>query len=341
MIKVKDIAEKCNVSTATVSKALHNSKELRPETIAMVCKVAKEIGYIPNASARSLKLKKSYSIGVLFVDKTSSGLRHEYFSSILDSIKVEAESLGYDVTFISRNITNENMTYLEHARYRNVDGVVIASVDFHDPQVIELVNSEVPTVTIDYIYNNSSAVMSDNTEGLEKLVQYAYDKGHRKIAFIHGEITDVTNKRIAGFYKATQRLGIEVKSTWIIDGLYHDPKIAGQATKRILADYELPTCIIYPDDVGLIGGETAIQHAGLKIPDDISVIGYDGVNISRILRPIVTTYVQNSEMLGRLAVDNLIERIENPNTFTPKITYVSGRIQEGETVKDLNEVINA
>src|SRR5574344_703977 len=335
MIKVIDIANKCGVSTATVSKALHNSKELKSETIAFICKTAKEMGYIPNASARSLKLKKTYSIGILFVDKTSSGLRHEYFSSILDALKVEAEKSGYDVTFISQNVTNEHMTYLEHARYRNVDGVVIASVDFNDPQVIELVKSEVPTVTIDYVYNNSTAIMSNNVDGLESLVKYAASKGHKKIAFIHGEETDVTSKRLAGFYKAMEELKLKVNPDYVKDGLYHDPRVSGQETKKLLSLDDRPTCIIYPDDISLIGGETAIQQAGLKIPDDISVMGYDGVNISRILRPIVTTYRQNSGELGKLAVQNLIERIENPSTFIPKIVAVEGCVQEGETVKDL------
>jgi len=337
MVKIKDIAVKCGVSTATVSKALHNSKELREETIAFICKTAKDMGYIPNASARSLKLKKTYSIGILFVDATSSGLRHEYFSSILDSLKNEAEAKGYDVTFISRNITNSNMTYLEHARYRNVDGVVIASVDFKDKQVIELVNSEIPTVTIDYVYNSSTAIMSDNADGLEKLVKYAANRGHKRIAFIHGEMTDVTNKRLAGFYKAMKELDIKVKPSYVLKATYHDPKASGQATKKLLnSGEEIPTLIIYPDDVSLIGGETAIQQCGYKIPEDISVMGYDGVNISKILRPIVTTYVQNSNELGRLAVVNLIDRIENPTTFTPKIVYVEGMIQDGETVKDIN-----
>ncbi|MFA7111527.1 MAG: LacI family DNA-binding transcriptional regulator, partial [Bacilli bacterium] len=310
MIKVKDIAKKCGVSTATVSKALHNSKELKEETIAYICKTAKDLGYIPNASARALKLKKSYSIGVLFVDKTGSGLQHEYFSSMLDSVKTEAESRGYDVTFISQNITNEDMSYLEHARYRNVDGVVIASVDFHDEQVIKLVNSEIPTVTIDYIYNCSTAIMSDNTNGLYDLVKYAASMGHKKIAFVHGETTDVTSKRLAGYYKAHQDLNLKVKQSYLITSDYHDPKGSGQATKKLLSEPVVPTCIIYPDDISLIGGMTALQQAGYKIPEDMSVIGYDGVNISRILRPIVTTYVQDSKELGRQAVIELVARIE-------------------------------
>ena len=335
MIRVKDIAKKCGVSTATVSKALHNSKELNPDTISLVCKTAKEMGYIPNATARSLKLRKTYSIGVLFVDKTGTGLEHEYFSSILEAIKAEAEDLGYDITFISDNLGNARTSYLEHARYRSIDGVVIASADYDSDKVIELVNSEIPTLTIDYIYNKSSAVMSDNVEGLESIVKYAASKGHKKIAFIHGEITDVTNKRIAGFHKAMSELNLPVDKEYIREGIYHDPKSSGRETKKLLSLDERPTCIIYPDDISLIGGMTAIQQAGLKVPEDISVVGYDGTNISRILRPILTSYIQNSVELGKCAVKNLIERIENPKVFVPTIIRIQGTLQEGETVVDV------
>ena len=338
MVKVKDIAIKCNVSTATVSKALHNSHELKPETIAFICKTAKEMGYIPNASARSLKLKKSYSIGILFVDKTGTGLKHEYFSSILDALKVEAEKSGYDVTFISENITGQKMSYLEHVRYRNIDGVVIASADFLSSTVIELVNSEVPTVTIDYVYNNSTAIMSNNVIGLEEIVHYVANKGHKNIAFIHGEDTDVTSKRLAGFYKGMKEAGLKVNESFVKSGIYHDPKSSGRLTKEILSDRDNhPTCIIYPDDVSSIGGMTAIQECGYHIPEDISVVGYDGTNLSRILRPIVSTYVQNSEELGKMSALKLIERIENPSTFTPEVIFVNGALQVGETIKDLTK----
>ena len=107
------------------------------------------MGYVPNMAARSMKTNRTYNIGVLFVDERQSGLAHEYFSAVLDSFKVRVEQLGYDITFINRNLGGKTMTYLEHCHYRGVDGAVIACVDFTDPQVIELVNSDVPVVTID------------------------------------------------------------------------------------------------------------------------------------------------------------------------------------------------
>jgi DNA-binding LacI/PurR family transcriptional regulator len=104
---------------------------------------------------------------------------------------------------------SQKVSYLEHARSRNIDGVLIASVDFQDPAVIELANSGLPVVTIDYVYNGCTAIMSDNEVGVASEVAYAYKLGHRRIAFIHGELTDVTKKRLAGFQRQCAKLGLE------------------------------------------------------------------------------------------------------------------------------------
>jgi LacI family transcriptional regulator len=142
MVRICDIAAKCGYSNATVSKALNGSHEIPDTTIAEVKKAAEELGYVPNANARSLKMRRSFTIGVLFVDQTACGLTHEFFSAILNAAKVEAEKRGYDITFIaSDNFGHRKVSYLEHAHSRNIDGVLIASVNFQDPAVIELANS--------------------------------------------------------------------------------------------------------------------------------------------------------------------------------------------------------
>ena len=172
MPSLKDLAKECGVSVATVSKALNDQPDISPATRERVRAAAHRMGYLPNAAARALKTNRTYNLGVLFVDERQSGLTHEYFSAVLDSFKVEAEKRGYDITFI--NHSGKSMSYLEHCRYRNVDGVVIACVNFYDPQVVELVNSEVPVVTIDHVFNNRMAVLSDNVAGLKALVRQAW-----------------------------------------------------------------------------------------------------------------------------------------------------------------------
>ena len=137
MPSLKDLAKECGVSVATVSKALNDQPDISPATRERVRAAAHRMGYLPNAAARSLKTNRTYNLGVLFVDERQSGLTHEYFSAVLDSFKVEAEKHGYDITFINHNISGKSMSYLEHCRYRNVDGVVIACVNFYEPQVVE------------------------------------------------------------------------------------------------------------------------------------------------------------------------------------------------------------
>ena len=204
MKTIKDIARAAGVSTSTVSKALNGYADVGAETADLIRRTAERLHYMPNAAARMLKTNISHNIGVVFEDETMSGLTHEYFSHILNSAKNELEDHGYDITFISQKVGGNS--FLEHCRYRKVDGVLIASVDFTNPMVRKLVMSEFPTVTIDYAFDSHSCVMSDNVEGAAELVSYLYRMGHRRIAFIHGEKTSVTIKRLSGFYKKVKEL---------------------------------------------------------------------------------------------------------------------------------------
>ncbi|MDD7637746.1 MAG: LacI family DNA-binding transcriptional regulator [Clostridiales bacterium] len=336
MVSMKDIARACEVSVATVSKALNNQSDIGEDTRKRICQMAKDMGYYTNSSARALKTNRTYNIGVLFVDEMNSGLAHEYFSSVLDSLKSTAENHGYDITFISHNVKNENMTYLQHAKYRGVDGVVIACVNFHDPQVVELIESDVPTVTIDHSFNNRVAVISDNVRGMEELVTYIVQQGHTRIAFIHGEPSSVTENRLIGFHRACQKAGIEIPDEYLRAGTYHDAAKCEKITKELLELPNLPTCIIFPDDYSGLGGMNAIKESGLKIPDDISVAGYDGIHLSSVISPKLTTYKQDTLTLGSTAAERLVDLIENPKTALLNVVVISGELQTGESVAKLS-----
>ena len=333
MVSMKDIAQRCGVSVATVSKALNGQKDIGEETRRRVEQVAKELGYLSNAAARALKTNRSYHIGVLFVDERRSGLAHEYFSSMLESFKVEAESRGYDITFINHNVAGKQSTYLQHCLYRGVDGVAIACVDFNDPQVRELVDSGIPLVTIDHVFNNRLAVISDNVNGLEALVRYIHSRGHRRIAFLHGERTTVTQNRLVGFYRACEELGLEIPEEYIRECVYHDPDRCAQATRELLELPERPTCIIFPDDFSYIGGMNVLLEHGLRIPEDISVAGYDGIHLAKVMH--LTTYSQNAEQLGSTAAERLISLIEHPKTTLIDRIMVPGNLLEGRTIRDI------
>ncbi|MBR1757479.1 MAG: LacI family DNA-binding transcriptional regulator [Lachnospiraceae bacterium] len=335
MVTITDISKACGVSRATVSKALNGAPDVSQDTAKRVRETAKKLGYLPNATARALKVGRSYNIGILFSDTTGGGISHEYFSQILESVKAEAERLGYDITFISKDLGAMSMDYYEHAKYRSCDGVVIASADFTDPAIIRLATSEIPTVTLDYTFDSRTSILSDNVKGMEELVHFVYEKGHRKIAFIHGENTSVTQKRLVSFRKTCAALGIEIPPEYICPARYHDPKSSGLATRELLALSDRPTCIFYPDDLSFLGGLSELDRHDISIPEEMSVVGYDGIPLSQVLRPKLTTYRQGAERMGREAARLLVEEIESPDLWLPQQITVEGELLPGKTVRDL------
>ena len=334
MVSMRDIADRCNVSVATVSKALNNHSDISEETRKRIHEAADEMGYYPNSAARALKTHRSYNIGVLFDDKSHSGLTHEYFSGVLEGVKAEAESCGYDITFI--NTHSKTMTYYEHCKYRNLDGVVIACTDFECEEVKEVVNGTIPTVTIDYVFNNCTSVSSD-VKGMRDLVRYVYKMGHRRIAYIHGEDdSEVTKQRLTSFYRTLEELGIEVTDEYVKSSEYLNSVKAEQLTYELMDMKNAPTCIFYPDDLSNAGGLNAVRKRGLKVPRDISTVGYDGIKLSQMLSPKLTTMHQDTMEIGRKAAKELIAAIERPKTTLVKRVIVEGSLIEGETVRKLS-----
>ena len=335
MVSMKEISKRCNVSVATVSKALNGHTDIGEETRKFILKTAAEMGYFPNSSARALKTKRSYNIGVMFVDEAASGLTHDYFNHVLESFKRTAEERGYDITFTSGKISGQKLSYYEHCRYRGVDGVVIACVDFYADEVQELIRSEIPVVTIDHVFDGNIAVVSNNGQGMEDLVTYIYNQGHRRIAYIHGDNTSVTRMRLSGFYRTLQRLGVEIPDAYVKECPYRDADSAARVTGELLDLPNPPTCILYPDDYAAIGGINEIRERGLRIPEDISIAGYDGITIAKILEPKLTTLCQDTVAIGRIAAEKLIDLIENPKTTLIDRFTVDGTLFKGASVKRL------
>ena len=332
MVTIKMIAEQCGLSIAAVSKALNHQPGISQEKAEWVRKTAQEMGYHPNAAARTMRTSRSMNIGIVFQNK----LAHEFFSQVLESARGYIEKKGYDITFLS-SAGDSGMTYYEHAMRRQCDGVIIAQGFYDKNEVNMLAESEIPVVSIDQIFNGRTAIVSDNVESTERIVKYLYEMGHRRIAMIHGEDGDVTRMRLAGFYRACRDYGIEVPDEYVIAAKFQEPKDSGLATRQLLALKDRPTCILYPDDISYLGGMTEIERQGLSVPNDISCFGYDGIRLSGLLRPTLATYRQNAEEMGRRAAVELISAIEDSKYYVPQIITVNGNVQPGGTVKDLSK----
>lgn len=333
MASIKDIAKLCGVSVATVSKALNDKTDISEETKQHIKQVAKEMGYVPQYYARAIRTNKSYNIGVLFMDDAMSGLTHDYFSYILNSFKVTAEKKGYDITFINSDQThNKHKTYLEHCRYRGLDGVMIACINFDNEDVKALIQSDIPVVTVDRSYPNTISVMSDNINGMESLVEYIISQGHKRIAYFSGEDSTVTTQRINSYQNTMRKHGLEIPEEYHIRTEYRNLAAARKYTKLLLSLPTPPTCIIYQDDYSAVGGMELIREMGLSVPEDISVAGYDDIFIARQLQPRLTTVHQDTEVIGCLAAEQLIALIENKKRGSFEPIIVGSHLEKGESV---------
>lgn len=338
MVSMKDLAAACNVSIATVSKALNDQRDVSAKTKEMVKKTAKELGYFSGSSVKAHKAGRSYNVGVLFAEDARIGLTDDYLAGVLDSFKRTTEHRDYDMTLVNCSKgRRDGMTYLERVRYRELDAVAMICIDFRDPQVLELVDSDIPVVTIDYIFNNRIAVISDNVRGMQDLVTYVHEMGHRKIAYIHGNDNSVTQARVSSFYSTCARLGIDVPDAYILEADYRNEKDSYNRTMELLDLADPPTCILYPDDLAAFGGIRAIRERGLEIPEDISVAGYDGIRIGRYIEPKLTTIRQDTEQIGKMAAENMIRLIEHPRSTIIRPILAEGELFRGGTVSKIKE----
>jgi len=330
-VTIKELSKACGLSVSTVSKALNDYPDVSEETREQVRAVAARMGYRPSAIARGLKIGRTFNLGVLYNDDSGSGFTHNYFSPVLQSFKAEAERRGYDITFITHRLSPK-MTYLDHCLYRNVDGVCIVCCHFEDSEIAQLISSQLPVVTIDHVFHNHTCVQSENRQGMAELTRYVIGKGHKRIAFVYGSQATVSGVRLTSFMREMNAAGLDVPEEYLISIPYHNPAKAREAVSRLLALSPRPTCILMPDDYSALGGLDAIAAAGLRVPQDISVAGYDGVPLLQMCLPRLTTVAQDTARIGTEAARQLVHLIEQPRTTYPEIIPIPCALLHGETV---------
>lgn len=328
MVRLKDIAEVCGVSVATVSRALNGLTSESKERTAFICQTARDMGYYPNVAAKTLKTSHSSNLGILYEDR----MNHEYFSSLIDDLRMEADRNGYDLTFLGRGGYSEN-NYYEHARQRSLDGVIVVQADYDAASVIRLATSSIPTVIIDHTYDGCDCVISDNRASMDQIIRHLYARGHRRIAFIQGEKGAVSRERLAGFYKTCAELGVRVPVEYIREGHFHNAAECAGFVRELLRLDDKPSCVLCPDDSSCLGALWLLESRGIRVPDDISLVGFDGIRLGQMIQPRLTTYRQDSARIAQEVFTLLTDAIENPESHVTRHVTVSGRLVEGETVR--------
>lgn len=311
LITIYDIAQFTGFSPTTVSKVFNGYSDVSEKTRRKILDAADELGYVPNAHARSLTTKRSWMIGVLFIEPSGAGILHPYFGGVIEGFKQIATSKGYDLMFISKDIGGKRSGYLEHCKIRGIDGVVVVLPDASDPYFQELLESNIPCVLLDQESTVKSTVYSDNAEGVRQAVAYLHSIGHRKIAHIGGGPTFAGEQRLNGYKQAMQELGLMINPQHVVQGSYdYTIESGSRAMEELLKANERPTAVFAAGDNLAVGAMMAMKRHGLRVPEDISLVGFDDIEMAKFLTPALTTVRQNTYVLGSKAADMLIYSIE-------------------------------
>lgn len=321
MVTIYDIAKRAGCASSTVSKALNDSNQVSKKRKEEILAIAKEMGYVPNSNARLLKMKNSWSIGILFSEDLNIGLEHHFFSGVLQEFKAFVEALGYEVTFVSKKVGAQPMTYLEWCKYKNIDGVLILTVDVDDVNLKELTESGIPIVCVDNGLLNVPTIISDNFQGTRMALEYLMLAGANRIAHIAGPMRSFSSmERLQGYRETLKNNDIEVDENLIVEAYNYDYNSGKNALYQLMKQIPNKPDAIYAasDDIAL-GAIIALKELGYTVPDDVSVIGFDNIELTRYTSPSLTTVSQDKKKIGQEAGKHLIALIDGKKNIEPGI----------------------
>jgi DNA-binding LacI/PurR family transcriptional regulator len=309
MATIKDIARKLNISTSTVSYALNGGPRPVPDEVRdRVLKTAKELQYRPNRLARSLITGRSFTIGVVPTQPYRNLPFTPYFQGCFNGIVNEAESLGQDILLFTRYDQNEADAMADTLLDGRVDGLVFVAPVQGTP-IFDHVREKIPFVIIGGEHEGAPAFMAENRSGARRAVEHLVAEGHRRIAHITGGLVmDDAIERRDGYLKAMTDCGLSVPAGYVVEGNF--TRESGYAAAACL--FELsprPTAVFCGNDEMALGLMRACADHGVRVPEDLSVVGFDDAPLSAVLTPPLTTVVQPWIDMGSAATRALLSLI--------------------------------
>ena len=336
MVTIYDIAKITGYSAATISRALSGSGSINQETRNRILKAAEVTGYKPNAAARSLITKHSKLIGVIVENESfKNGLEHPLFGGILDCFREQVETSGYDLMYLSKRL-NANMSYIDHCKYRNVEGILIINSQYDDPEIAELAASGIPCVSSNEFIPGICTVVCENTMSTRRGVEYLISKGHRKIGFIGGPFSirsPASIERLEGYKQALKGAGIHVEEKYIDKGEQWETDSGFAAAQRLFTRSPEITAIMCACDTLASGVIQYLQKMGKHVPEDVSIIGFDDSLIASCSNPPLTTFRQNREKIAKTCAEKLIAAIGGNSGY--EIVRVPVDFIERESVEEV------
>jgi LacI family transcriptional regulator len=309
------------VSVSTVSRVFNGYGDVSEATRQRVLAIARRLDYAPSAAARTLVKRRSQLIGViLFTGFDHPDIGHPFFQEVLVGLKNGIGTHGYDLLLFATERAQGD--YVRRARQHHVDGIVLMGVDIRDPGIEPLFESGVPllAIDIDIAGARASYVTSDNVGGARLAVRHLHGRGHTRIATIAGpQDSKPGSDRLLGFRAELRSLGLESRPEYELQGDFYSE--SGEAAMRRLLELpEPPTAVFAASDMMAVGAIKAVHDAGLSVPGDVALVGFDDIQAASIVHPTLSTIRQDKVALGLAASRALVEQIENPDVTPPVLT---------------------
>jgi LacI family transcriptional regulator len=335
-VTLKDIAEKSGVSVSTVTRVLNykaTKYRISEATQKVVFRTAKRLKYRPNQLARGLRLKKTQTVGLVAPD-----ISNPFFAYVIRSIQNEASGAGYSLIICDTNedqdieIEQTNLLWS-----KGVDGFIVLPVGLKFDHLQDVAKEGIPVVLIDRSFDELpfDSVVVDNYQGSFDAVEHLIDNGHKRIAIIQGlPYTYTNNGRVTGYKEALRKYGIPVDSDLIVGSDFRRQN--GYIwTKHLLGLRNPPTAIFLTSDLIALGALEALNEAGVKVPDHMSLVAFDDIDFAPFLISPLTVVAQPKEQLGEEAVQMLMERIDGRGKKETETRVLQPKLIKRESVKNI------
>jgi LacI family transcriptional regulator len=335
-IDIYKIADEAGVSKSTVSRVINNKAGVKDSTRKKVSRVIKDLNYKPNSSAKGLASKKTHTIGLVISDITDP-----FFSMFVKGAERKAMEANYNMMLANSHwVVEEELKCIQMFEEGRVDGILMisgGSEERLDSYLNNLASHNLDIVVVDRKIENEKIpkLNSDNLDAGYQATKHLIDLGHKKIAHVKGEdlaSSDASKDRVTGYRKALAEAGIEEE---IIYPGYFAREEAYQATEKLIAEHPEVTAIFYSSDMMAIGGLKALKNMELKVPEDISIIGIDGIEMAALMDPPITTLAQPAYEMGYLGMEKLINKLEGEtsNSHTEDVIFKMELIERASTRK--------
>lgn len=324
MASIKDVAKLASVSIGTVSRAYNGYTDIKPETKERIFEAARRLNYTPNVNARNLSSKVSNNLGVLMSGLLDGDDRDNQLFQSLKGIYQFAQKHGYQVSLYAIEPKDQRKhSYLDFCMEHNISGAILHGISMKDPYFKELVDLKIPCVTVDVPIEgkNIGCVTIDNFQASKELMNYVISCNHKEIVIIAGKKdADVTIKRLAGAKEALEEHGIKLKQQSVLYCEFQEKAAYNRVKKYLeMRKKNRATLFFCQSDIMALGVYKAIREEGFSIPDDFSVVGFDGIGLIDYISPALTTVKQDVVKRGYRAAELLTEIIKG--NATENIVY--------------------